>query len=68
MCDIIDEDIQNTSDHLPIAISIRDDDMIPQERKEENRAFKPWEKIDDSIIQQRYTNVVENMLEKLYDN
>ena len=43
-CDVIGDDIQNTSDHLPTAISIRDDDIIPQERKEENKAFVPWEK------------------------
>ncbi len=66
-CDIIAEDILNTSDHLPIAIAIKDDDTIPKVKKQKYSTFVAWGKIDEKTIQQNYTNKLEGMLVKIYD-
>ncbi len=66
-CEIIADDIINTSDHLPITITIRDDDVPIKNKIDIKNTQIAWGRLDDDTIQELYTNQLDAMLEQLHD-
>ncbi len=66
-CEVIGDDIINTSDHLPITITIRDDDVLIKNKIDSESTQIAWGRLDDDTIQELYTNQLEVKLEQLHD-
>ena len=60
-CDIIKDCIINTSDHLPVSVTINRSFTIPNSGRNEGRI--PWHKIPNKTISQEYTNKLEEFIE-----
>jgi hypothetical protein len=60
-CEILPEELHNTSDHLPVAICINMT-SIPKREYITNNDHIAWDKLSDDIISTKYTNVLDMLM------